>query len=112
MDAWRPWHPAQVAERLTGVRTPWYVAGGWAIDLHLGGTLRDHEDLEIAVPEAAFAEIAGPDVALLFKAKHRRPKDDEDYAVVLPRLTADERAWLGRALRLVHPGHAWLADLS
>ena len=189
IDAWQPWAPAQVAERLAGVATPWYVAGGWAVDLHLGGTLREHEDLEIAIPEAGFAEIAGrfpelaffvagdgkvvpagpaalaahhqtwaldaaagvwrfdvfrephdgdvwisrrnaslrrpyaeiirrtpdgipylaPDVVLLFKAKHRRPKDERDHAAVAPRLTAAERSWLDSALELVHPGHPWIS---
>jgi hypothetical protein len=36
---------------------PWYVAAGWAIDLFLGGDHREHEDLEIAVPNARFDEI-------------------------------------------------------
>jgi hypothetical protein len=36
---------------------PWYVAAGWAIDLFLGGEHREHEDLEIAVPNARFDEI-------------------------------------------------------
>lgn len=48
-----------------------------------------------------------PDVALFFKAKHTRPKDQEDYDAVAPTLTAAERAWLDEALDLVHPGHAW-----
>jgi hypothetical protein len=33
------------------------VAGGWALDLWLGAQTRAHEDLEIAVPTAFFAEI-------------------------------------------------------
>jgi hypothetical protein len=27
---------------------PWWIAGGWAIDLHLGRETRTHEDLDIA----------------------------------------------------------------
>jgi hypothetical protein len=53
-----------------------------------------------------------PEVVLLFKAKHTRPKDDEDLAAVLPRLDADRRRWLREALELVHPGHRWLAELG
>ncbi len=34
---------------LAGLDAPWWVAGGWAIDLALGRTTRAHEDLEIAV---------------------------------------------------------------
>ncbi len=28
---------------------PWWIAGGWALDLFLGKTTRSHEDLDIAV---------------------------------------------------------------
>jgi hypothetical protein len=187
IDAWQSWHPSEVASRLAGVTTPWYVAGGWAVDLHLGAPTREHEDLEIAMPRERFAEVAGrfpelafyvagggqvvpatpaaldakyqtwaldpsaeqwrfdvmrephdgdvwisrrheslrrpygeivrrtadgipylaPDVVLLFKAKHQRAKDEADHAVLAPRLTPAERAWLDAALDLVHPGHAW-----
>lgn len=51
------WRPEQVVERLSGVRTPWCVAAGWALDLFRGGPSRPHGDLEIAVPAAAFGEI-------------------------------------------------------
>jgi hypothetical protein len=54
---WDAWHPREIADRLAGVATPWYVAGGWAVDLFLGEQTRPHEDLEIAVPRAGFAEI-------------------------------------------------------
>lgn len=58
ISKWDPWRPEQVASLLEGVEAPWYVAAGWAIDLFLGGQHRDHEDLEIAVPNARFDEIA------------------------------------------------------
>jgi hypothetical protein len=51
------WRPDEVAARLEDVRTPWYVAAGWALDLYRGEQTRPHGDLEIAVPEAGFAEI-------------------------------------------------------
>ena len=189
IEAWQAWHPSVAAARLAGVAAPWCVAAGWAVDLHVGRQTREHEDLEIAVPEAHFAEIAGrfpelafyaagdggvvpatpeamatvhqtwaldtaaelwrfdvfrephdgdlwisrrsktlrrpyaeivrrssegipylaPDVVLLFKAKHQRPKDEADYATLSPLLTAAERAWLNDALAVVHPGHPWIA---
>jgi hypothetical protein len=170
------------------------VAAGWAIDLFLGGQRREHEDLEIAVPQARFAEIAEvlkgfelfvpvgpervrplpsdempetghqtwvrepgtglwrldvfrepsdgdtwicrrderirlpysevivrtedgipfgrPEIVLLFKAKHaKRPKDQADFADVVPRLDPERRRWLADALARVHPGHAWLERL-
>ena len=40
LDDWAPWTPKEVAERLKDVTVPWYVAGGWAIDLFLGRQTR------------------------------------------------------------------------
>jgi Aminoglycoside-2''-adenylyltransferase len=57
--AWEPWRPEQVAELLARVDLPWYVAAGWAIDLFLGGERREHSDLEVAVPNTRFDELAG-----------------------------------------------------
>jgi len=34
---------------LAGFDRPWWVAGGWAIDLFLGAETREHEDVEISV---------------------------------------------------------------
>jgi Aminoglycoside-2''-adenylyltransferase len=59
VEGWDAWHPAQVARLLEGMEAPWYVAGGWALDLFLGGEPREHEDLEIAVPNVRFDELAG-----------------------------------------------------
>jgi hypothetical protein len=55
---WDPWRPEQVARLLAEVDLPWYVAGGWAIDLFLGGERRTHEDIEVAVPNTRFDELA------------------------------------------------------
>ena len=52
-----------------------------------------------------------PEVVLLFKAKRARPKDEDDFAAVLPLLDRARRRWLAEALELVHPGHRWLARL-
>jgi aminoglycoside-2''-adenylyltransferase len=57
VSQWDPWRPEQAAELLGGVDLPWYVAAGWAIDLFLGGDWREHEDLEIAVPNTRFDEV-------------------------------------------------------
>lgn len=34
---------------MDGFASPWCVAGGWALDLFLGGVSRPHSDLELAV---------------------------------------------------------------
>jgi hypothetical protein len=57
LELWDAWRPEEVARRLAGVRAPWYVAAGWAIELFLGGHRREHEDLEIAVPNDRFDEF-------------------------------------------------------
>ncbi len=53
-----------------------------------------------------------PEVVLLFKAKAVRPKDELDFAAVLPHLESSRRLWLRDALTLVHPEHAWLESLG
>ncbi|MEV6927770.1 hypothetical protein AB0M46_25165 [Dactylosporangium sp. NPDC051485] len=192
LDAWAAWPPQTLAARLAGVDTPWYVAGGWAIDLFLGTTTRSHEDLEIAVPAARFDAVAArfpdcdfyvahdgglqeptpqamrtghqtwacersamlwrfdvfrephdgdtwisrrdprihlpyreiiehsadgvpylaPQVALLFKAKAVRPKDEADFTAALPHLSPARRRWLAGTLAMVHPDHPWQPRLA
>ena len=193
VEKWDAWRPEEAYRRLARVEAPWYVAAGWAIDLFLGGQRREHEDLEIAVGQDGFDEVAEalsdldifvvedglvtlleharaslaethqtwvrergtglwrldvfrepsradtwvcrrdesirlpyeeviartpegipygrPEIVLLYKAKHCRPKDEADFAAVLPRLDPERRRWLAGALELVHPGHAWLGML-
>ena len=191
LDAWDAWDPREAAQHLGEISAPWYVAAGWALDLFLGRQTRDHDDLELGVPEQRFGEVqhalAGfelvvvgggrawpmttsalathhqtwvrepggpwrvdvfrepwdadrwtfrrdprvqqpatsavsrtadgipylrPEIVLLFKAKALRPKDELDFATVLPHLNSDRREWLRDALMLVNPGHAWVARLS
>jgi hypothetical protein len=50
VDAWRPWSPREIADRLADLTASWCVAGGWALDLWLGRETRMHQDLEIAIP--------------------------------------------------------------
>jgi hypothetical protein len=58
VEAWsHAWTPDQAAAALAGVDAPWAVAGGWAIDLWLGETTREHEDLEITVPAVFFPAL-------------------------------------------------------
>ena len=188
---------------MAGFDRPWWVAGGWALDLFLGHRTRPHADLEISVlaadQRALFEQLGGwdlrlvapgaslapwdgsrieapfhqvwarhgpgrpatadefaadptmlgylleqgdarrwvfrrdsavirplhgfgaatadgvpfvrPEVALLFKAKATRFKDQRDFDRVLPRLDGAARAWLVSALEQAHPGHAWIGLL-
>jgi hypothetical protein len=57
LDRWDAWSPHETARRLRGSTVPWYVVGGWALDLFLGRRTRHHDDLEIGVPTHRFAEL-------------------------------------------------------
>ena len=48
-DRWEPLSPPRVRELLAGYDRPWWIAGGWALDLFVGRETRAHEDVEIAV---------------------------------------------------------------
>lgn len=56
-EQWAAWRPDEVARRLAAVSAPWYVAGGWSLDLHRGEQTREHGDLEIGLPGPAFGEV-------------------------------------------------------
>lgn len=195
-------------EVLVNLDKPWYVAGGWAIDLYLLECMRDHKDVDIAIfrrDQVAFQEylidrawklsryvgdsgalqtmavsqhlelpdrgvhaepptgdlpeidillsetndghwwyhadprithplrtigfssrlglpILAPEIVLLFKARHLYQQDDDslrhrqadegDFREIHGALTAEQRAWLGWAIRLLYPNHPWLGQLT
>ncbi|HUP27277.1 MAG TPA: hypothetical protein VM409_02505, partial [Chloroflexia bacterium] len=46
-DAQEPFRkPLEFAKLMEGYEKPWYVAGGWAIDLYLGRVRREHKDID------------------------------------------------------------------
>lgn len=47
--AWELLTPAEVGPILTHFKRPWWIAGGWAVDLFLGRETRRHDDMDIAV---------------------------------------------------------------
>jgi Aminoglycoside-2''-adenylyltransferase len=180
---------------MAGHPAPWWIAGGWAIDLHLGRETRPHADIDVLVlradlpairdrlrgwdlhaadppgqlrpwlPSEALPErvhdvwcrptpedpwrlqlmideavegewiyrqhphirraVAGlrgpastpgrpvltPEIQLLHKSRHPRPKDEADFLAVLPALDERQRRWLLDALSLTAPAHPWRAPL-
>ena len=47
---WGPWEPAALADVATlfsSVEVPWWVAGGYAIELAVGYSFRDHSDIDV-----------------------------------------------------------------
>lgn len=47
--AWEPLTPADIAEMLHTFQAPWWICGGWAVDLFVGRGTRRHDDLDVAV---------------------------------------------------------------
>ena len=105
----------------TWVREP--PTGLWRLDVFRepadGDTWICRRDERIRLPyDEVIERTAGgipygrPEIVLLFKARHARPKDDDDFAAALPFLEPGRRRWLAAALELVHPGHRWLGELG
>lgn len=46
---WKPLKPDEAGAILAGCPVPWWVAGGWALDLFLGHPTRDHADIDVAI---------------------------------------------------------------
>jgi hypothetical protein len=49
-QAWEPLGPTAVKDRLQGVSdAPWWLAGGYALELFAGRTWRSHDDIDVLV---------------------------------------------------------------
>lgn len=80
----------------------------WAYKRDPGLIRSRAEMVETTVDGIPYLKPAG---VLLFKAKHRRPKDEADFESALPKLPAPERAWLKQSLAATHPRHDWIGML-
>jgi hypothetical protein len=118
--AWPLSDETLLRHRQTWVRDP---RGPWRLDVvrerWQGGTWISGRDERIRMPGSELIALSDegvpyvqPEVALLFKAKATRPKDERDFDHVLPALNRRRREWLHHALTLVHPGHRWLRALT
>jgi hypothetical protein len=99
--------PGGRAYRLDVFREP-ASAGNWAC----------RRDEQITLPydrvighDAVGIPYLNPEIVLLFKAKHARPKDQVDFDSALPLLRPPAAAWLRAAMERVHPGHQWIKSL-
>ena len=193
--AWEPLQTAELAGLLDGLGAPWWICGGWALDLFLGRETRRHDDLDVAVlrrdQRALFRHLEGwdvryatpehalepwdgrhlespihgiwarrsteasapwtcefllneerdgnwvfpqneavtrpleeigderngvpflrPEIVLLYKSSERSPKNDTDFAAVLPRLSREASLWLRAALERYDSRHAWVDALG
>lgn len=194
---WGPWDPAPLSEVVTlfsALRTRWWVAGGYAIELAVGSSFREHGDIDILLlrrdhlalqqglptwqwwaadppgtlrpwtpgeilpdnvhdiwcrpgpteswqiqimldesdgqdwvsrrdsqvhrPIADIGMVSArgvpylaPEIQLFYKAKAPRPKDEQDFAAVLPMLNRHQRHWLAHTISRTYGQHPWLGRL-
>ena len=54
---WDPMSIDEVADLMSDVGVPWWIAGGWAIDLFLGKQTRSHGDTDILIRRGDQLEI-------------------------------------------------------
>jgi Aminoglycoside-2''-adenylyltransferase len=191
---WAGTTPEDAASWFSSLTVPWWIAGGWALDLFLGRQFREHGDFDVGVLRRDFPQLraalsnwevfeaqnnvlsllpydaaprrdvnslwcrppgsllwslevlldAGdtefwvfrrepkirrpwsevirrtpqgqpylaPEIQLLYKARSPRPRDEEDFAQVIPRLDASARKWIRESLQMTQPAHDWLAALD
>ena len=64
---------ASVARTLEGADVPYWVFGGWAVDLHVGRVTRPHDDVDIAVWREDL-----PRIVHLLEADGWKPAPSED----------------------------------
>ncbi|WP_285664660.1 nucleotidyltransferase domain-containing protein [Actinorhabdospora filicis] len=75
---------------------------------------RDHAiglPLERAGWERDGVRYLAPELALLYKARMMREKDEHDFAAAEPGLTTAARSWLRESIERHLPGHGWLQRL-
>ena len=52
LGSWVPLDPVEVRRLFAGYGRPWWIAGGWALDMALGRKTREHGDVDVAVLRA------------------------------------------------------------
>src|SRR5262249_12963531 len=111
--------PAAHVARLWGAEPE---EGCWRVDMMPeGGTPASwayKRDPSLTIPRGDIIRktadglpFLAPAAILLFKAKHRREKDDRDFDLALPLLSVSERADLRLWLERLHSDHDWIARL-
>ena len=81
-------------------------ADRWVFRRHTGVSRLLHQ---VGVITTGGVPVVAPEIALLFKAKAPRFKDQRDFDRFLPYLDRASRSWLASALEQAHPGHPWYA---
>lgn len=53
-----------------------------------------------------------PEIVLLYKSKHPRPKDEQDFRNVYKHMSVEQKSWLREALNIVYAKHDWIELLN
>jgi hypothetical protein len=56
--SWRAFRPGDARRWLEAVAVPWWIAGGWALDLFVGRETRHHADLDVGCFRADLPRLA------------------------------------------------------
>lgn len=106
-DRWATVRPEEVAPFFLAASVPWWIAGGWALDLFLGRQTREHRDLEAGVLRQDCARLLA---ALrgweIFEARNGV------LSRLLAVLDAPAKKWLRESLHVMQPTHPWLDFLE
>jgi hypothetical protein len=66
----------------------------------------------LGITNAEGVPYLAPEVQLFYKAKQPRPKDEIDFAAVLPHLSSEQREWLSVSIRTSYGDeHPWREHL-
>ncbi len=95
-----------------------HAANSWRVDMMIEPGTDENwvykREPQITRPRAEMVALTAdgipylkPSAVLLFKAKHLRPKDEEDFAKAAPRLSVSECKWLRDSLECLHADHKW-----
>jgi hypothetical protein len=85
VNEWESLHPRDATDILRSLDAPWWIAGGWSLDLFLGTQLRPHKYLD--------------------------PGHERDWDAVVPQLDETARGWLAGAVATAHPESPYLGRL-
>ncbi|OYN89149.1 nucleotidyltransferase domain-containing protein [Parenemella sanctibonifatiensis] len=80
----------------------------WVFPRGSHGIRRDRDEFNLETPVGV--PCAPPEVVLLYKSRQLVPKDNEDFATLLPVLSSSQRAWLAGTLKDDHPWKGELGD--
>jgi hypothetical protein len=119
----RPWRdgeilPAEVNDIWCrpGPDQPWRIQV--MLDESSGEDWVSRRNSDVRRPIATIGRLNGgipcltPEIQLFYKAKNVRPKDELDFAQMLPMLSTGQREWLRSALAATYGAHVWQRRLA